>query len=135
MASLADQDQGRILTRLRANPVIKRMAADLAAAPLGEMAEPDGSPRFAFVMSMNAQFRRIEAANAGNERYTPDEGPRYREAIAEAVLAERAAMRAAWTGLLGGVEDESAITEVIERIRNREDSRQVVADIMARFAA
>jgi hypothetical protein len=81
--------------RIKGNPVISMMAAGVAAVPLAELAHEDGTPRFAFMQQANRAFDTAEAQNAGNPCYQqhPADAPRHLGLIAEAVLAERAAIR------------------------------------------
>jgi hypothetical protein len=83
--------------RLQGNPVIAGMAAGVAAVPLAELAHEDGTPRFAFMQQANRTFDTAQAQNAGNPCYRPypADAPRHLGLIAEAVLAERAAIRSA----------------------------------------
>jgi|SRR5450756_290409 len=71
------------------------MAASVAAVPLAEIADEDGTPRFAFMQRANRAFDDAEARNAGNLSYEPYPAGAHRHLglIAEAVLAGRAAIR------------------------------------------
>ena len=81
--------------RIKGNPIIRMMAAGIATVPLAELAHEDGTPRFAFMQQANRAFGEAESRNAGNPRYEPYPAgaDRHLGLIAEAVLAERAAMR------------------------------------------
>jgi len=83
--------------QIKTNPVIITMAAGVATVPLAELAHQDGTPRFEFMQRANRAFDQAEAQNAGNPCYQPHpaDAPRHIGLIAEAVLAERAAIRAA----------------------------------------
>jgi len=83
--------------QIKTNPVIIAMAAGVATVPLAELAHQDGTPRFEFMQRANRAFDQAEAQNAGNPGYQPfpADAPRHIGLIAEAVLAERAAIRAA----------------------------------------
>lgn len=108
--------------RIKTNPVIIAMAAGVATVPLAELAHQDGTPRFAFMQRANRAFDQAEAQNAGNPCYQPypADAPRHIGLIAEAVLAERAAIRAAVASGMAapGTSPESAdVTGIIERLR------------------
>lgn len=98
------------------------MAAGVATMPLADLAHQDGTPRFAFLQHANHTFDQAEARNAGNLSYQPypHDAPRHLGLIAEAVLAERAAMREAVASTMAaaGTDPESAeVTQIIERLR------------------
>jgi hypothetical protein len=73
------------------------MAAGVVTVPLAELADEDGTPRSAFMRQAGRAFNDAEARNAGNPSYEPYPAGAHRHLglIAEAVLAERAAMREA----------------------------------------
>jgi hypothetical protein len=104
------------------NDGIAMMAAGIATVPLAELAHDDGTPRSGLMNQANRAFDAAEARNAGNPRYQPypADAPRHLGLIAEAVLAERAAIREAVTSTMAapGTEPESAeVTAIIERMR------------------
>ncbi len=108
--------------QIKTNPVIIMMAAGVATVPLAELAHQDGTPRFEFMQRANHAFDQAEAQNAGNPCYEPypADAPRHIGLIAEAVLAERAAIRAAVASGMAapGTSPESAdVTLIIERLR------------------
>jgi hypothetical protein len=108
--------------RIKGNAVIIKMAAGVATVPLAELAHPDGTPRFAFLQHANRVFDHAESQNAGNPRYEPypADAPKHLGLIAEAVLAERAAIREAVASAMAapGTGPESAdVTAIIERMR------------------
>jgi len=77
--------------------VIAIMAAGLVTVPLVELADEDGTPRSCLMNQANPAFDAAETRNATNPAYTqyPKDAHRHLGLIAEAVLAERAAMREA----------------------------------------
>ena len=83
--------------RIKGNPVITQMAAGVATVPLAELAHQDGTPRFEFMQRANRVFDQAQLQNADNCCYQPypADAPRHLGLIAEAVLAERAAIREA----------------------------------------
>ena len=95
MAVLESPDYQAARERLHGNPVIAMMAAGVATVPLAELADGDGTPRSHLMNQANRGFDDAEARNAGNPAYTPypKDAHRHLGLIAEAVLAERAAMR------------------------------------------
>jgi hypothetical protein len=108
--------------RINGNPVIAMMAAGVVTVPLAGLAHEDGTPRFAFMQRANGAFDQAEAQNAGNPCYQPypADAPRHLGLIAEAVLAERAAIREAVASAMAtpGTSPESAdVTLIIERLR------------------
>ncbi len=108
--------------QIKTNPVIITMAAGVATVPLAELAHQDGTPRFEFMQRANRAFDQAEAQNAGNPCYQPypADAPRHIGLIAEAVLAERAAIRAAVAAGMAapGTSTESGdVTGIIERLR------------------
>ena len=108
--------------RIKGNPVIAMMAAGVVTVPLAELAHEDGTPRSGFMLQANRTFDDAEARNAGNPAYRPYPPGAHRHLglIAEAILAERAAMRAAVASAMArpGTDPESAaVTSIIERMR------------------
>ena len=108
--------------RIKGNPVIIQMAAGVATVPLADLADEDGTPRFAFMQRANRAFDTAEAQNADNLCYEPYPAgaPRHPGLIAEAVLAERAAIREAIASAMAspGTSPESTdVTAIIERLR------------------
>jgi hypothetical protein len=108
--------------QIKGNPIIGQMAAGVATIPLADLAHPDGTPRFAFLQHANHTFDQAEARNAGNPAYQPysADAPRHLGLVAEAILAERAAIRASVTSTLAapGTSPESAeVTQILERLR------------------
>ena len=95
MTVLEGPDYQNARDRIKGNPVIRMMAASVAAVPLAQIAHEDGTPRFAFMRQANRAFDDVEARNAGNPRYEPYPAgaDRHLGLIAEAVLAQRAAVR------------------------------------------
>ena len=95
MTVLEGPDYQDARDRIKGNPVISMMAASVATVPLAQIAHEDGTPRFAFMQQANRAFDDAEARNAGNPRYEPYPAgaDRHLGLIAEAVLAERAAVR------------------------------------------
>ena len=113
--------------RLQGNLVISMMAAGVVTVPLAELAHEDGTPRSHLMNQANRGFDDAEARNIGNPGYTPypKDAHRHLGLIAEAILAERAAMRAAVASAMAppGTDPESAIvTSVIERMRAGESA-------------
>jgi hypothetical protein len=108
--------------RINGSPVIAMMAAGVVTVPLAELAHEDGTPRFGFMQRANRAFDQAESQNAGNPCYQPypADAPRHIGLIAEAVLAERAAIREAVASAMAapGTSRESAdVTSIIERLR------------------
>ena len=97
MTALESPDYQTARDRIKDNPVIAAMAASVATVPLAGLAHHDGTPRFAFMQRANRAFDQAEAQNADNPRYQPypADAPRHIGLIAEAVLAERGAIRTA----------------------------------------
>ena len=97
MAVLESSDYRAARERLKGNPVIAMMAAGVVTVPLAELASEDGTPRSHLMNRANRAFDDAEAGNAGNPACQPYPKGAHRHLglIAEAVLAERAAMRAA----------------------------------------
>ena len=101
------------------------MASGVAAVPLAQIAREDGTPRFEFMQQANRAFDDAQARNAGNPGYEPYPAgaPRHLGLVAEAVLAERAAIREAVGSAMAapGTSPESAeVTRIIERLRTGE---------------
>ena len=108
--------------RIEGNPLIEMMAAGVAAVPLPEIAHENGTPRSAFMNQANRAFDDAEARNKGNPSYEPYPAGAHRHLglIAEAVLAERAAIREAVASAMAapGTSPESAeVTRIIKRMR------------------
>ena len=98
------------------------MAADVVTVPLAKLADEDGTPRSGFMNQANRVFDDAEARNTGNPAYQPYPAGAHRHLglVAEAILAERAAMREAVTSARAppGTNPESAdVTSIIERMR------------------
>ena len=111
--------------QIKGNPIIGQMAAGVATIPLADLAHPDGTPRFAFLQHANHTFDQAEARNARNPAYQPYPADAHRHLglIAEAILAERAAIRASVTSALAapGTSLESPeVTQILERLRDGE---------------
>jgi hypothetical protein len=122
MTALESPDYQIARDRIKGNPVISMMAAGVATVPLAELAHQDGTPRFAFMQQANRAFDKAEARNADNPGYQPYPADAHRHLglIAEAVLAERAAIRetVATTMAASGTRPESGdVTAIIERLR------------------
>jgi hypothetical protein len=122
MTSLESPDYQTARDRMKGNPIIAAMAAGVATVPLADLAHPDGTPRFEFMQRANRAFDQAQVQNAGNPRYQPYPADAHRHIglIAEAVLAERAAMREAVSSAMAapGTGPESAdVTAIIERMR------------------
>jgi hypothetical protein len=122
--------------RIKGNPVICQMAAGVVTVPLAELAHEDGTPRFAFMQHANRAFDHAEAQNAGNPRYEPypPDAPRHLGLIAEAVIAERAAIRETVASAMAapGTSAESAdVTAIIERMRARESPAAIAREMGA----
>src|ERR1022692_3898275 len=118
---LESRDYQAARERLKGNPIIAMMAAGVVTVPLAELAHEDGTPRSHLVSQANRGFDDAEARNAGTPAYEPYPAGAHRHLglIAEAVLAERAAMREAVASAMAapGTDPESAdVTSIIERI-------------------
>ena len=125
MTVLEGPDYQAARDRIKGNPVISMMAAGIAAVPLAQIAHEDGTPRFEFMQQANRAFDDAQARNAGNPGYQPYPAgaPRHLGLVAEAVLAERAAIREAVGSAMAapGTSPESAeVTRIIERLRTGE---------------
>ena len=108
--------------RIKGNPVISKMAAGVATVPLAELAHEDGTPRFEFMQHANRAFDNAESQNADNLCYEPypADAPRHLGLIAEAVLAERAAIREAVASAMAAPSigaESGDVTAIIERMR------------------
>jgi hypothetical protein len=122
MTVLESPDYQAARDRIKDNPVIRTMAAGVAAVPLAKLAHPDGTPRFAFMLRASRAFDAAEARNASNPRYHcyPADAPRHLGLIAEGVLAERAAIREAFASAIaapGSGPESAAVTRIIGRLR------------------
>jgi len=122
MTALESPDYQIARDRIKGNPVISKMAAGVATVPLAELAHEDGTPRFAFMQHASRAFDKAESQNADNPCYQPypADAPRHLGLIAEAVLAERAAIREAVASAMAapGTGPESGdVTAIIERMR------------------
>lgn len=118
--------------RIKGNPIIAMMAAGVAAVPPAELAHDDGTPRSAFMNQANRAFDQAEARNHGNPAYQryPPGAHRHLGLIAEAVLAERAAIRAAVATATAppGTSPESAeVTRIIEQMRAAESAASIAS--------
>jgi hypothetical protein len=133
MAVLESPDYQEARDRIRGNRVIAMMAAGIATVPLAEIAHEDGTPHSGFMRQANRAFDDAEARNAGNpcyERY-PADAHRHLGLIAEAVLAERAAIREAVASTMAapGTDPESAdVTVIIERMRADEPPEAIARE-------
>ena len=108
--------------RIKGNPVVSMMAAGVVTVPLAELVYEDGTPRSHLMNQANRAFDDAEARNKGNPAYQPYPAGARRHIglIAEAVLAERAAMREAVASAMAppGTDPESAaVTSIIGRMR------------------
>jgi hypothetical protein len=119
--------------RLPGNPVIAQLAAGVVTISLAELAEKDGTPRWKLIRRARRAFDQAEARNAGNPGYEPYPAgePRHLALIAEAVLAERAAMREAVASTMAapGTHPESPeVTRIIERVRAGESPEAIARE-------
>jgi hypothetical protein len=122
MSVLESRDYQAARERIKGNPVIAMMAAGVVTVPLAELAHQDGTPRSHLMNQANRAFDAAEARNAASPGYTPypKDAHRHLGLIAEAVLAERAAMRAAVASAMAppGTDPESSeVTAIIDRMR------------------
>jgi hypothetical protein len=122
MSVLESGDYQAARERIKGNPIVSMMAAGVVTVPLAELAHEDGTPRSHLMNQANRAFDDAEARNAGNPAYRPYPAGAHRHIglIAEAVLAERAAIRAAVASAMAppGTDPESAgVTTIIERMR------------------
>jgi len=130
MAVLESRDYQAARERLQGNPIIAMMAAGVVTVPVAELAHEDGTPRSRLMNQANRAFDDAEARNAGNPAYQPypKDAHRHLGLVAEAVLAERAAMRetVASAMALPGTDPESAdVTSIIERMRAGEPAVEI----------
>jgi hypothetical protein len=119
--------------RIKGNPIIEMMAAGVAAVPLPEIAHDDGTPRSAFMNQANRAFDDAQARNHGNASYEPYPAGAHRHLglVAEAVLAERAAIREAVGSSMAapGTSLESGeVTRIIERMRAGESALAIARE-------
>ena len=133
MTGIESPDYQIARDRIKGNPVIAKMAADVTTVPVAGLAHEDGTPRFAFMQRANRTFDQAEAQNADNPRCEayPADAPRHIGLIAEAVLTERAAMRAAVASAMAapGTSPESGdVIEIIERLRAGESPEAIARD-------
>jgi hypothetical protein len=133
MAVLESRDYQAARERLKGNPVIATMAAGVVTVPLAELAHEDGTPRSHLMNQANQGFEDAEARNADNPAYEPYPPGAHRHfgLIAEAVLAERTAIRAAVASAMAapGTDPESAaVTSIIERMRAGEPAVAIARD-------
>jgi len=112
MAVLESRDYQAARERIKGNPVIAMMAGGVVTVPLAELAHEDGTPRSRLMNQANRAFDAAQTRNAGNPAYQPypKDAHRHLGLIAEAVLAERAAIRAAVASAMAppGTDPESA---------------------------
>jgi hypothetical protein len=130
MGVLESRDYQAARERLKGNPVIAMMAAGVVTVPLAELAHDDGTPRSRLMNQANRAFDDAEARNAANPAYQayPKDAHRHIGLIAEAVLAERAAMREAVASAMAppGTGPESGdVTSIIERMRAGEPPAEI----------
>ncbi len=133
MTTLESPDYQTARDRIKGNPVISKMAAGVATVPLADLAHEDGTPRFAFMQRANRVFDAAESQNAGNPCYEPypADAPRHLGLIAEAVLAERAAIREAVASAMAapGTGPESGdVSSIIERLRAGESPGEIARE-------
>jgi len=122
MSVVESRDYQAARERIKGNPIIAAMAAGVVTMPLTTLAHEDGTPRSGFMNQANRTFNDAEARNTGNPAYKPYPPGAHRHLglIAEAILAERAAMRQAVASAMAatGTDPESAmVTSIIERMR------------------
>lgn len=133
MTALESPDYQIARDRIKGNPVISKMAAGVATMPLAELAHQDGTPRFAFMQQANRAFDEAESQNGGNPRYRPYPADAHRHLglIAEAVLAERAAIRAAVASAMaapGTAPESGDVARIIERMRAGESPMAIARE-------
>jgi hypothetical protein len=133
MTALESPDHQIARDRIKGNPVISKMAAGVATVPLADLAHEDGTPRFEFMRRANRVFDGAESRNAGNPCYKPypADAPRHLGLIAEAVLAECAAIREAVASAIAapGTGPESGdVTSIIERLRAGESPKELARE-------
>jgi hypothetical protein len=127
MSVLESRDYQAARERIKGNPIISMMAAGVVTVALAELAHQDGTPRSRLMNQANHAFDNAEARNKGNPAYQPYPPAAHRHLglIAEAVLAERTAMREAVASAMAppGTDPESAeVTRIIERLRAGESA-------------
>ena len=130
MSVLESRDYQAARDRLKGHPIVSMMAAGVVTVPLAELAHQDGTPRSRLMHQANHAFDDAEARNKANPAYQPypPDAHRHLGLIAEAVLAERAAMREAVASAMAapGTHPESdEVTAVIERLRAGEPALQI----------
>jgi hypothetical protein len=112
MSVVESRDYQAARDRIKGNPIIAMMAASVVTVPLTELAGEDGTPRPHLMNQANRGFDDAEARNTVNPAYQPYPAGAHRHLglIAEAVLAERAAMREAVACAMAapGTDPESA---------------------------
>jgi hypothetical protein len=133
MSVLESREYRAARERLEGNPVISMMAGQVVTVPLAELAHEDGTPRSRLMNEANRAFDDTEARNAGNPACTPHPKDEHRHLglIAEAVLAERAAMRETVASAMAppGTDPESAtVTSIIERMRAGEPATAIALE-------
>jgi hypothetical protein len=136
MAVLESRDYQAARERLQGNQVIAMMAAGVVTVPLAELAHQDGTPRSHLMTQANRTSDATEARNVANPAYTPypKDAHRHIGPIAEAILAERAAMREAVACVMAppGTDPESAaVTSIIERMRAGESAVAIARETRA----
>jgi hypothetical protein len=122
MSALESRDYQAAREQIKDNPIIAMMAAGVVTVPLAELADEDGTPRSHLINQANRGFDDAEARNSANPAYTPypKDAHRHLGLIAEAVLAERTAMREAVASTMAppGTDPESVqVTSIIKRMR------------------
>jgi hypothetical protein len=130
MSVLESRDYQGARDRLKGHPIVSMMAAGVVTVPLAELAHQDGTPRSHLMHQANHAFDDAEARNKANPAYQPypPDAHRHLGLIAEAVLAERAAMREAVASAMAapGTHPESdEVTAIIERLRAGESALQI----------
>jgi hypothetical protein len=130
MSVVESRDYQAARERIKGNPIIAAMAAGVVTVPLPAVAHEDGTPRSGFMNQANRTFDDAEARNTGNPAYTPypPDAHRHLGLIAEAILAERAAMREAVASAMAapGTDPEAAeVTQIIERLRAGESPVEI----------
>jgi hypothetical protein len=133
MTVLESPDYQAARDRIKGNPIISMMAAGVAAVPLAELAHEDGAPRSSFINQANRAFDKAESRNQGDPAYQPYPAGAHRHLglIAEAVLAERAAIREAVASSMAepGTSPESGeVTRIIERMRAGESALAIARE-------
>lgn len=133
MSVLESGDYQAACERIKGNPIVSMMAAGVVTVPLAELAHEDGTPRSHLMNQANRAFDDAEARNKGNPAYQayPKDARRHIGLIAEAVLAERAAMREAVATTMAppGTDPESAVvTLIIERMQAGESPAAIARE-------